>query len=264
MLRIVPPIACAAGFLCLLSPEALAQDPQTTKPTRVLLDSITERGRRLAEYDWAAWHGTDAVLSEVSAPREIRHYVAEKRGEAWVVSFGYLTESRDTFLVLYQALEDSTQPHGFRAQVHDPPWIADGFPRVAARALATAWDDFGSVKQRYNTVVLPRPDGSLYVYLMPGQTSTQFYWHGGDARYVISADGSQIIEKRRLHQSIIQLVIPPTGAVAGVHTAIVDDVPEDTDVFYVVTRSYRLPEVVVTEHYEYHIHTDGTIQWKER
>ena len=52
---------------------------------------------------------------------------------------------------------------------------------------------------------------------------------------------------------------PEDSLVAGVHTAVMDDVPEDTDVFYVLTRSPRIPEIIVTENIFYEIRIDGTI-----
>lgn len=48
---------------------------------------------------------------------------------------------------------------------------------------------------------------------------------------------------------------------AGVHTHILSDVPEDTDVFYVLTRKPSIPEMIGTRsHKFYEISTDGTIR----
>ena len=43
------------------------------------------------------------------------------------------------------------------------------------------------------------------------------------------------------------------------HTAVLDDVPEDTDVFHVLARRPPVPEWVATQKYVYKIEPDGTI-----
>lgn len=246
----------------LVAAESSAQEPRTAEPNQAILDSITERGRRLAEYDWAAWHATDALLEAIPDPSGVARYVAVQHGDVWEVSFGRLTERRDTFLVTYQAHEAPEQTHGFAVEVHKPPVPGSDATLMAARALATALSDFGQVTQSYNTAILDAPNGNLWVYIMPGQTSPDFYWHGGDARYLVSEDGNAILDKRLLHRSLMQMPIPPDSAVAGVHTAVMDDKPEDTDVFYVLTRNPLLPEIIVTEHFLYEIRVDGTIEWR--
>ncbi|HUL69197.1 MAG TPA: hypothetical protein VLT17_03040, partial [Gemmatimonadales bacterium] len=53
----------------------LAQEPSLgTELTddRARLDSITDRGRQLAAYDVAAWHGTDAVQALHPGATDIR------------------------------------------------------------------------------------------------------------------------------------------------------------------------------------------------
>jgi hypothetical protein len=53
--------------------------------------------------------------------------------------------------------------------------------------------------------------------------------------------------------------------VSGIHTHVLSDVPEDTDVFHVLTQDPPLPEFVGTAHFMYKVMTDGTIQMeKER
>jgi hypothetical protein len=38
-----------------------------------------------------------------------------------------------------------------------------------------------------------------------------------------------------------------------------DDIPEDSDVFHVLARSPKVPELVVTEKYVYQVKVDGSI-----
>ena len=49
-----------------------------------------------------------------------------------------------------------------------------------------------------------------------------------------------MIEKRQVHKSILE--VPTTGnAEAGFRTAVMDQVPEDSDVFYVLSRKPSFP-----------------------
>ncbi len=48
-------------------------------------------------------------------------------------------------------------------------------------------------------------------------------------------------------------------AEGGFHAAVVDDVPEDTDVFYVLTRQPSIPEIIATRNYVYRIDVTGSI-----
>jgi hypothetical protein len=59
----------AVLILLLASIAASAQTARTTAATEAELAQITERGRNLAAYDVAAWHGSDAVM-RCSPPKE--------------------------------------------------------------------------------------------------------------------------------------------------------------------------------------------------
>jgi hypothetical protein len=66
------------------------------------------------------------------------------------------------------------------------------------------------------------------------------YPYGGDVRYLISPDGSTLITKRQMHKSVLESIpadIPrSTTPAAGYHSHVLSDVPEDTDVFLVLSR----------------------------
>jgi hypothetical protein len=42
---------------------------------------------------------------------------------------------------------------------------------------------------------------------------------------------------------------------------VVDDIPEDTDVFYVLARKPAVPEWIGTRNYVYRVEIDGTIKY---
>ena len=61
-----------------------------------------------------------------------------------------------------------------------------------------------------------------------------------------------------MHKSILDLEYEP-NAVAGYHTHILSDVPEDTDVLYVLNRKPSLPEYIGAAKRVFVVNTDGTI-----
>ncbi len=116
----------------------------------------------------------------------------------------------------------------------------------------------------YNVAVLPAEKGQVWVYLGPAPTKPNVWPLGGDVRYLISADGTKIVSKRQLHKAVIE-VEPPKDRdnqlVAGMHTHVLDDIPEDTDVFHVLTRKPAVPELVITKQFVFQVGPDGTIQY---
>ncbi len=217
----------------------------------------------LAEYDVAAWHATDAVMALNPPKGSTTGYIAKKSEAGWMVVFGRMNETRDKYLIVYQAKQEAS-PEEFKAIQEIPPQEDTSYFLVAGRALDVARQDFKGENRPYNASVLPAESGQLYVYIYPAQTTTGVYPLGGDARYLISSDGSTIVEKRQLHKTIqeVDLSKIPSGAkpAGHFHTHVLSDVPEDTDVFYVLSRSPRVPEYVATGKHVFSILVDGTIR----
>jgi hypothetical protein len=230
------------------------------------LAAITERGRALAEYDQAAWHATDAVQMANPKTTDGQHYLARKENGRWTVVFGALNADKSKFLISYQA-EQQVKPKEFTVKQDEPAKEDQGFYLFAARALELALADLGQANRPYNAAVLPangRDDegtpGLLYVYLYPAQTKVGVYPLGGDVRYLGSADGMKILAKRQMHQSVLDFA-PPKGKkkVAGFHSHVLSDEPEDTDVLHVLQQEPPLPEMIRTKHFLYQVAADGTI-----
>lgn len=258
MRHIVP---LAAVLLPLASSALGAQNlerPSTRFPAAEL-EAISQRGRELAAYDRAAWLGTDAALPMLRAAPQgsLGLYIARNTTEGWEVVFGRLTASADTFLVVYRSVSHGDK---YTAEALTPAAADTGFYARAARALELAKADFGPVNRRYNGAVFPVVDGGgeWWVYLTPAPTQTGVWPFGGDARYRVSADGRAIVEKRRMHNGIIESR-PAADAAMGYHTAVLDDRPEDSDVFLVLSRQPALPEYVMSETFIFRINTDGSI-----
>jgi hypothetical protein len=233
--------------------------PPTPKAT---LTAITERGRALYAYDQAAWKGTDAVFSLKPKPNTegMSHYLCIKTPKGWHVIFPKWNAAHDRVVVAYEATE---QPDGkYEARAIDPPKPADKQVQTSALALELATTDFKKPQRPYNAAILPAPGGNLYVYLYPGQIKANAWPIGGDVRYTISSDGQKILETRQLHKTILDAQ-PKSGSneVAGYHFHILTDLPEDTDVLYVMNRKPSMPEYIVAgaEKKTFLINTDGSI-----
>jgi len=215
----------------------------------------------LAAYDRAAWHATDAFMALrpdlTTANTMVARLLPDGR---WGVLFGRLTAAADTFYLVYEAVP-TERPDSFVMSTHVPPTPLTGAERLVATALHTALLDFGTPQRPYNSYVLPRADSAFWVYFLPAQTDGATFPHGADIRYMIAPDGRRILDKHPMHKALLNLAIPDS-AVSGLHTVLVDDVPQDSDVFLVLVRRPRRPELIATAHYNYEIAIDGSITWR--
>jgi hypothetical protein len=222
----------------------------------------------LYEYDQAAWHATDAVIA-TNPPKELLgRYIARKTDAGWVVAFGRLNESKDAFLIAVMATQGPTLQQ-FTVKRIDPPQADTGFFLFAARAVDTVTPGFhGATGRTYNASVIPAAGGQLYVYLEPGQTDADgdYFPLGADVRFLVSGDGKAILETRQMHKSLIPKAEIPPGAKleSGYHTHVLSDIPEDSDVYVVLSRKPSIPEYVGTQTAIYAVNTDGTIRFVQK
>jgi hypothetical protein len=223
------------------------------------LAGVTDRGHQLYEYDQAAWHGTDAIMALDPVMAEGSHYICTKTTAGWRLVFPRWDAVHEHLLIAYEAVE--TTPGKYEARKIDPPQDAGDDLLAKERALELALSDFPHQDRPYNTAILHAPGGNLYVYFYPGQTKDTVWPLGGDMRYRMSPDGRTIVEKRQLHKSILDMEFDPAKKpVSGFHTHVLSDVPEDTDVLYVLNRRPLIPEYVGTlGGWIFVINTDGTI-----
>jgi hypothetical protein len=262
-----PLLAVLAASLPVIGQIAPAAAQQPPPATAQQLAAIAERGRALMAYDQAAWHGTDAAQAVAGNDTSgLQYYIARKTATGWVVDFGKLDPTGTAFLTTIEAV--SSDGLHFTATRLVPSRSDAGFLPAAAHALATAKAVFKPVTgYRYNVAVLPNPDGTMYVYLYPAQTDPKIFPLGGDERFTLSADGSKILDSHRMHNGILARPADadvPAGAqlTAGFHTVVVENVPQDTDVFHVLTRKPSIPDYVDAEGQLYVINVDGSIEYK--
>ena len=248
-----------AALVCTSSISAQKSKPLSDSE----LVAITARGRMLAESDTASWHATDAVKALNPAEGSVRRYIARKTDTGWVVVFGRFNETEDAFLIVCEAIKRSGSPE-FTAKTYDPPQKDTGFFYFAAKAIGISLQNSQLERRPYNTYVLPLDSGQLYVYVLPAQTVAGVYPLGGDTRFLVAADGSNIVETRQLHKTILELMpsdVPAgTTPAGGTHSHVLTDTPEDTDVFHVLRQTHPLPEFIGTRTGVYKVETNGTIK----
>jgi hypothetical protein len=253
-------VRISATFLGVLLAATTVAAVGQTADLKATLAAISERGRALYAYDQAAWKGTDAVFALKPQPKVEGHYICIKSAKGWRVIFPKWNEAHDQVMIAYEAIEKADGD--YEARAINPPSLADKAVQTEAIALETAIHDFQKPNRPYNTALLPAPGGNFYVYLYPGQIKANSWPIGGDVRYTVSGDGQRILEKRQLHKTILDDE-PKAGSskLAGYHFHILTDLPEDTDVLYVLNRKPSKPEYVVagTDKKTYLVNTDGSI-----
>lgn len=257
-------MATAAALVLLLASPVFGPGPEP--PSKTELASITARGRMLFEYDQAAWHATDAVRRRHPKKDEVTRYIARKMQTGWVVVFGHWKKVGVGFMTAYEATQ-GRKLDDFQVKAFHPPREELAYFPAAARAMGMALADFQidpPEVRPYNTMVLPAANGQWWVYLVPVQTEANVWPLGGDTRYLISKEGLRIMEKRPLHATVLEREPPQEPdqvPVSAYHTHVLTDLPEDTDVFHVLSRKPAVPEMIVTKHFVFQIETSGTIKY---
>ena len=229
------------------------------------LDAITWRGRIIAEYDFAAWHASDAILALQPRAELVRGFVARQKSDgAWEVVFGRPSASADTFYIAFRAVAKERHSSAFTTYEMRPPSADVGYFARAWRALKVSVADFGPVSRPYNPMVVPTAGQEWYVYLVPAPTVAGVWPHGGDMRYRVSADGRTILERRRLHNAILDfsagLRPDSVDLMATIRAIVLDERPEDTDVFHILTRTPRVPGLFGSKSYYFSIDLNGWIK----
>jgi hypothetical protein len=235
---------------------ALAKDKKAPIAAPEELAQTTARGRALFNYARAVWQANQALTSMKVSQDDSAEYIAQKTDTGWTVAVGSLNETKDIFRVVYEISQTGTEG---KLSINQRPREDTNALAAAARATETAKADFGQTQRPYNTAVLSAGAGQLYVYLYPAVVKKGVLPLGGDVRYTISADGKNIIEKRPLHKTIMETTTSSPGeTVGGVHTHVLTDVPEDTDVLHAMLR--RMPETIGVGGHAYQVEADGTIR----
>ena len=237
-------------------------------PTQARLDEISARGRALAGYQRAAWNATVQLMATNPDPATVQRFVAYHADSGWVVAFGRLDSQRDTFYVstiAAPAVVDGKRVDSvFELHKFDAPGPDVDFLVRATRAMDTAVAAMGAKSRPYQAAAIPAENGDWWVYLTPATDFTNVFPLGDDVRFRISAEADRILETRRMHKGIVEYDrstrTGPARLAASSHKTSLRDEPEDSDVYYVLSRRPQVPEVVETKHFRYVVDVDGSIK----
>jgi hypothetical protein len=249
------------SLLCFCATAGIAGSRPPISQTE--LDEISARGKLLARYDAIAWRATDLVEAQHPAAGDVQGYVVKFTGHDWICAFGHLSADRNSLVLAYQVTTDPKMA-GERGALHPVNTTDTGDLFHEFLAMDTARQAFGPQTRPYNDAVIPAPAGGYFVYFYPGSTETNVILMGGDVRFRISDDGKSVMEKRQLHASIREdrTGVPSDKKIeSAYHTHVLSDVPEDTDVLYVLMRNPPIPEYIASKKFFYLIDPDGTIHY---
>lgn len=235
------PFAFAAAVLALLIPASVAAQPADTPPIRDFdVETIERLGREIYEQDRFAWVGTDALLAAVAEERlagTIGWIVVERDG-ADVVRFGRgsMEAPEPSFDITFRGDAEPV--------VTEASGVFSEHELAMFRGVALARTGITQpCSNRYNSVVLPDPDGDGWLVWMFAATTQQGVVPvGGHYRFTLSQDGRTIEQADRLSRSCLTMDRPPSAVGLGV-SHIVSDTPVEAHVF--LSLSHGLPLFVI-------------------
>lgn len=250
-------VCLAAVCMCVFVSTAAGEDERLISPEDIIF--AEKRGLEIADYERAAMKATDMLLAHALDASKLGVYVAEKTGGTWTVYFGRVIGERAAFeaAYVYSCPENSPQKMKAVPVPGIPVEVAQRARAVSAALKAIEFD----AKGLYNTSVFREEDGTLTVYLLPGNKNPDIVLLGGDFKVMLSPDGSQVIKKFPLHRTMLEIsVAPKEGKPAGAfHTHILDDIPTETDVALVLLYPSLAPHSVMGREWFSQIDKNGKI-----
>ena len=234
-------------------------------PSQQELDSVTGRGRALAGYQRAAWIASAQLVATNPDPWKVQRYVAYHADSGWVVAFGRMNAQRDTFYVSHigvpAAVNGQRVDSLFEFETFAQPGADTDFLVRAAKAMDLAVLTHGATSRPYAAAAIPDDNGQWLVYLTPSADVANVWPLGDDVRYRVSADGTRLLETRRMHAGMVDTESEVSTQLTSRRTGRpLHDLPEDSDVFHVLMSRQPRPTSVATRHFNYLIDADGSIK----
>lgn len=225
------------------------------------LVQISNKGKRLFEYDSACWVATDSLLKLNPSP-PFSHFIAQNNSEGWQIGFGLLDTINNCYKLAYEVFLDNDLV--FLSLRESKGELADtGYYYKAAMAIEKVIQNFQGEYSPYNYALSELNGHKISVYLYPGQTTYEYYRLGGDFRFEYDCMTEQITDTIKLHNSVLQLpYVPNKGGeepVATYHNAVASVLPVETDIFYVLSRKFEGQHYVLTNDWAFIISPGGNI-----
>lgn len=220
---------------------------------RAEVEHAARIGRAIYEQDTASALATDLLFEAKVLPDDARihGWLTLETPDGWKTDF--VTEADGGVSALYEVIlpkERSSRPDVER---FTPPRPLSAEQVAMFRARQTAK---GFLKEqcsvRLNPVTLPASlagKSGWLVYLLASTQDPDLVILGGHERFIVSADGQQVLEHQRLSKGCLGMKEAPgphgEKPVGFVVSQIVTDWPVETHVF--TSFEYRRPLMVVTE-----------------
>jgi hypothetical protein len=209
-----------------------------------------QRGKRLYEYDQAAWHTTDTLREDIKDLENsgIKGWVVTAEGAAWrAIYFGI---SKNGPFGIYTALWDGKAVSDRKVLTAgtQQQLSAEQLRLISVQQIAKPAGLGNCSRAQFNSVILPSeksgdPDS---VYYLTPQTENSAYPFGGHHR--IDVKDGKIVARRSFTKACMTLSTEPQpgskGPSALVVTHMLDPVPTEIHVFSVFAS--KIPLYVLT------------------
>lgn len=230
-----------------------------TTPTLAEIVRIEKRGKEIADYERATIRATDLLLASNPDRSTLGVYIAENKNKMWTVLFGKVLDRRFHSAYYFSCPEgqfDKMQPGGeFKNLSKEIFYFAN--------ALDIAIKKFAPKRKfpQYNPSVFREPDGTISVYLLPGNTEADIVLIGGDFKITVSEDASKVLKITELHKGYLRAPAKSSDGdiVAGFHTHILSDLPTETDVAMIILNPVLAPHYVTGKNWMSEIDANGKI-----
>lgn len=263
------------------APGQAAKGKSKAPASPAQLVAIEERGTNLYLYERALLVSMEALkqsqikagLANVSDGENFSILV-QLNPKGFKTAFGRLGGEKHCYFIdfLVEGEWQDTQPKTAstgKVVFLSPPQEDQSTFLAMARALNLVKEEKEALlpyKGHHYAVLPGQSAGSFYVYFYPRPEDKGTYFLGHDLRVKVEAD--EVKERRVMHRTILSF---PNKAdkqrerlepVMGVHSAVVDELPEDTDVMHVLLRKPATKEMVITKTYLYEIEKSGRIKYR--
>lgn len=232
-------------------------------PSEKVINQIIRRGQDIAGYESIAIKATDLLLATKPDQSKLRIYVAVKDNIRWFIYFGRVSDDGNSFVAPYTyscphgSVEEMREAQDIRVVSADTLQLARAV-KLALNTIISQGANFPS----YNTNVFREDDGSITVYITPGNKNPEIILLGGDYKISISPDGLKVLDTTQLHKSILEMPLSAKDdeKLAGAyHTHILNDLPTETDVAIILLNPQLAPHYILGQNRMSRIDADGRI-----
>ena len=214
---------------------------EDTPPSYEEAKRIMARGKQIAEYERATIRATDMLLEKKPDREKTGVYFAIKKDNRWWVYFGKISEDQNSFALGYSYV----CPDGlYQSMKEAPNEEVDTNMIQFARAIKSAFSSIEQKHHRYNPNVFRERDGTITVYITPGNETKEVRL-GGDYKVSVSPDGLKALNVAELHRALLVFPEHRKTTVSSWHTHLKADLPAETDVAAVLLDPSLAPHIVV-------------------